>query len=102
MKEISAEEHDLTVLKARCRSFLNPTEEQNHGQWIKMAGNLYSNSFNIVVPEDGEDYNVWADLKKEREGRKIKYKLSFNDIEDLVLDGQKYRPLRTLGALVFN
>ena len=106
MKKIDLEEENLETLKLRCRLFLNPQEGQFHGSWIKDSSvkdrDLYFGSFNIVALDDGENYNVGSELERTIEGRKINYKLSFDDLDNQKLDDQSYRPLRTLGHKVFN
>jgi hypothetical protein len=60
-------------------------------------------SFFQVTAEggDGEDYKVWVKLERKKRDGRIGYALTCQDTEE-VLDEQRYRPLRQLGARVFS
>lgn len=92
---------NIKVMKSRCMSFLKPLPEEKHGPWKKseVSDNLYVGLYNIVALDDGENYNVESELKRISDGRKIKYLLKFEDINQ-VFDDQSFRPLRQLGNLL--
>ena len=99
-REDYIKKENLETLKYRCRRFLNPKRNQDHTSWFKEKNNLYIAAYNVVAPDDGEDYYVDSKLERVIKGKKINYKLSFLDMEE-VLDDQSYRPLRILGKKVF-
>lgn len=93
---------NIKVMKNRCRSFLKPDSGEEHGSWEKLNGidNFYVGKYNVFAPDDGENYFVGSELEKISEGRKVKYLLKFSDINQ-IFDDQSFKPLRQLGALVF-